>query len=84
MLYFLPLFSQKSDREKKEKERKFTIYEPSDNINWQLLRLKFTTSYFYPNHIMTTATMSTIIIAFIIAAICQLGIMGEEEKVSNY
>jgi hypothetical protein len=31
---------------------------------------------------MTTATMSTIIIAFVIAAICQLGTMGEEEKVS--
>ena len=33
---------------------------------------------------MTAATMSTILIAFVIAAICQLGTMGEEEKVSGY
>jgi hypothetical protein len=33
---------------------------------------------------MTTTPMSAIIITFVIAAICQLGTMGEEEKVSMH
>jgi hypothetical protein len=33
---------------------------------------------------MTAATMSKIILVLVLATICQLGTMGEEEKVSTY
>jgi hypothetical protein len=79
-LFSFSLFPQKSDRKKREKY--WWYINRAIKNDWQLLHIKITTGYFKPNHIMTTATMSTIIIAFVIAAICQLGTMGEEEKVS--
>jgi hypothetical protein len=85
LYYFFSLsiiFSRSQKYDRKKMRERFTIYKLSDKIYWWLIHIENTTVYFYPDHIMTTTAMSTMIVAFVIAALCQVGTMAEEEKVS--
>jgi hypothetical protein len=70
------------EEEGEEEKKGPMIYKLNGYNNYRLIHRGNTTVYFYPNHIITTAIMSKIIIALVLAAICQIGTMGEEEKVS--